>query len=126
MSSDPAIYIVDDDDDVRDSLKVLLECEDYRVHTFDSAIKFLASDPQHMTGCLLADIRMPDMDGLELQDELLKRKVELPVIIITGHGDVPLAVRAMRAGAIDFLEKPFRGDALLESIRRAFQRKPAL
>lgn len=125
MSKNLTVYVVDDDHDVRDSLQVLLEFADYNVRTFESAIKFLATDLQHMAGCLIVDIRMPDMDGLELQDELLKRKIDLPVIIITGHGDVPLAVRAMRAGAVDFLEKPFREEALLESIQRAFQRRPA-
>jgi len=120
----PILYVVDDDQDVRDSLKVLLEFADYSVRTFQSAVKFLASDLRDATGCLIVDIRMPDMDGLELQDELLKRKVDLPVIVITGHGDVPLAVRAMRAGAVDFLEKPFREEALLESVERALQMRP--
>jgi len=120
----PLLYVVDDDQDVRDSLKVLLEFADYGVRAFESAVKFLASDLRDTTGCLIVDIRMPDMDGLELQDELLKRKVDLPVIVITGHGDVPLAVRAMRAGALDFLEKPFREEALLESVERALQMRP--
>jgi two-component system response regulator FixJ len=120
----PVLYVVDDDQDVRDSLKVLLEFADYSVRAFESAVKFLASDLHDTTGCLIVDIRMPDMDGLELQDELLKRKVDLPVIVITGHGDVPLAVRAMRAGALDFLEKPFREEALLESVERALQMRP--
>lgn len=124
MIQDRTIYVVDDDQDVRDSLKVLLEFADYNVRVFESAVKFLAIDLQNVTGCLIVDIRMPDMDGLELQEELLKRKIDLPVIVITGHGDVPLAVRAMRAGAVDFLEKPFREEALLESIQRAFQHKP--
>lgn len=119
----PILYVVDDDQDVRDSLNVLLEFADYSVRTFESAVKFLASDLQNVVGCLIVDIRMPDMDGLELQDELLRRKIDLPVIVITGHGDVPLAVRAMRAGAVDFLEKPFREEALLESVERALQQR---
>jgi two-component system response regulator FixJ len=125
LNKNPTIYVVDDDHDVRDSLQVLLEFADYQVRTFESAVKFLAADLKHVSGCLVVDIRMPDMDGLELQDELLKRKIDLPVIVITGHGDVPLAVRAMRAGAVDFLEKPFREEALLESIQRALRHKPA-
>jgi two-component system response regulator FixJ len=124
VTKSPTIYVVDDDQDVRDSLKILLEFSQYAVQTFESAVKFLATDLQQLDGCLIVDIRMPDMDGLELQDELLKRKVELPVIVVTGHGDVPLAVRAMRAGAVDFLEKPFREEALLESVERALQHTP--
>lgn len=124
MTQDLTIYVVDDDQDVRDSLKVLLEFADYNVRIFESAVKFLAADLHGIAGCLIVDIRMPDMDGLELQDELLKREIDLPVIVITGHGDVPLAVRAMRAGAVDFLEKPFREEALLEAIQRAFRRTP--
>lgn len=121
MTKSSTVYVVDDDQDVRDSLKILLEFSQYTVQTFESAVKFLATDLQQLDGCLVVDIRMPDMDGLALQDELLKRKVDLPVIVVTGHGDVPLAVRAMRAGAVDFLEKPFREEALLESIDRALQ-----
>lgn len=124
MTQDLTIYVVDDDQDVRDSLKVLLEFADYNVRIFESAVKFLAADLHGIAGCLIVDIRMPDMDGLELQDELLKREIDLPVIVITGHGDVPLAVRAMRAGAVDFLEKPFREEALLEAIQRAFRHTP--
>jgi two-component system response regulator FixJ len=118
MTSSSTIYVVDDDPDVRDSLQILLEYSGFNVKAFESALKFLSADIRQMDGCLVADIRMPDMDGLQLQDELVRRNVGLPVIVITGHGDVPLAVRAMRAGAIDFLEKPFREEALLESIRR--------
>jgi two-component system response regulator FixJ len=124
VTQDLTIYVVDDDQDVRESLKVLLEFADYNVLIFESAVQFLASDLQGRGGCLIVDIRMPDMDGLELQDELLKREIDLPVIVITGHGDVPLAVRAMRAGAVDFLEKPFREEALLEAVQRAFRHKP--
>lgn len=124
MTDHLTIYVVDDDPDVRDSLKILLEFSNFNVRIFDSAVKFLATDLRHINGCLVVDIRMPDMDGLELQDELVRRGIELPAIVITGHGDIPLAVRAMRAGAADFLEKPFREEALLESIRRAIQHKP--
>jgi two-component system response regulator FixJ len=120
MTGKALIYIVDDDHDVRDSLRILLESADYAVKDFDSAKSFLGEGP--LTGvCLIADIRMPEMDGLELQEELVRRKVGLPVIVITGHGDVPLAVRAMKAGAIDFIEKPFDDEALMASIRRAIE-----
>jgi two-component system response regulator FixJ len=119
-AKEETVFVVDDDPDVRDSLASLLSSANFRVETFDSARSFLTSDALSRTGCLVADVRMPDMDGLELQEEIGKRKSKLPVIIITGHGDVPLAVRAMKAGAVDFLEKPFEEDRLIESIRRAF------
>lgn len=120
MSEQPTVYVVDDDPDVRDSLKLLLEASEYTVAAFDSANAFL-DHPRERNACLLTDVRMPGMDGLALQEELLKRKDMLPVIIMTGHGDVPLAVRAMRAGALDFLEKPFDEDALVASVRRALE-----
>jgi two-component system, LuxR family, response regulator FixJ len=118
MSGEPRIFVVDDDADIRDSMSMLLDTAGFIVRTFDSAKQFLADDhPKH--GCLIADIRMPDMSGLELQEEVIRRHMELAVIIMTGHGDVPLAVRAMKAGAIDFLEKPFDDEAMLISVRRA-------
>ena len=117
--SKPAVLIVDDDSDVRDSLRALLESAEFDVREYDSARKVL-SDPAISQGaCLIADIRMPDMDGLQLQEELGKRRIGLPVIIVTGHGDVPLAVRAMKAGAVEFMEKPFDGDLMLDAVRRA-------
>lgn len=119
MAPVSAIFIVDDDVDVRVSLQALLKAEGYAAETFESAMAFLASDAPARRGCLIADIRMPDMDGLALQEELVRRKAELPVIVVTGHGDVPLAVRAMKAGAVDFLEKPYDEAVLLASIRRA-------
>ena len=115
----PVIFVVDDDEDVRESMGALLELSGFTVETFDSAGNFLGSGRLGQSGCLIADVRMPDMDGLELQEELSRRKAALPVIIMTGHGDVPLAVRAMKAGAIDFLEKPVEEALLLESVRRA-------
>jgi len=117
--SAPVIFVVDDDDDVRESMRTLLEASGFAAEAFASAGNFLASAWEGRTGCLIADVRMPDMDGLELQEELSRRKAALPVIIMTGHGDVPLAVRAMKAGAIDFLEKPVDDGLLVESIRRA-------
>ena len=119
MSAEPAIFIVDDDPDVRDSLATLLNASGFKTETYDSATQFLASGGAQRQGCLIADIRMPDMDGLALQEELGRRGALLAVIIVTGHGDVPLAVRAMKAGAVDFLEKPFDEEALLFSVKRA-------
>jgi len=116
--ADP-ILIVDDDADVRDSLRALLESAGFQVRDFDSAKGVLADTSLDQGACLIADIRMPDMDGLALQEELVNRRIGLPVIIVTGHGDVPLAVRAMKAGAVDFIEKPFDDELLLQSINRA-------
>jgi len=117
--TDTPILIVDDDPDVRDSLRALLESSGFAVRDFDSARKVLADTSIAEGACLIADIRMPDMDGLQLQEELTKRQIGLPVIVVTGHGDVALAVRAMKAGAIDFIEKPFDGELMLESVQRA-------
>ena len=111
--------IVDDDADVRDSLRALLESAGFEVRDFDSAKAILADGGLADGACLIADIRMPDMDGLALQQDLVQRKIGLPVIIVTGHGDVPLAVRAMKAGAVDFIEKPFDDELLLQSIKQA-------
>jgi two-component system response regulator FixJ len=110
---------VDDDADVRDSLRALLESEGYVVRDFESAKRLLSDAALGTAGCLVTDIRMAEMDGLTLQEELAGRKIGLPVIIITGHGDVPLAVRAMKAGAVDFIEKPFDDELILASVKRA-------
>ena len=117
--SDPwKIYVVDDDAAMRDSMRMLLESAGFVVQLYTSATQFLADHVQK-GGCLITDIRMPRMDGLELQDEIARRGIEIPVIVITGHADIPLAVRAMQAGAIDFIEKPFDREHMLDSIRRA-------
>jgi two-component system response regulator FixJ len=116
------VYIVDDDEAVRDSLAILLESKDYEVRSFGSAPEFLAAAPSLPVGCLIVDVRMPEMDGLELQQRLIERALDLPMIVITGHGEVPLAVRAMKAGAIDFIEKPFAPDAILDSLAAAYSR----
>ena len=115
MPAERLIYVVDDDEAVRDSLSALLEARDYIVRTFASAPEFLAAAPTLRPGCLIADIRMPEMDGLELQQRLIERGLRFPLIMITGHGDVPLAVRAMKAGAVDFIEKPFAVETILKS-----------
>lgn len=101
------IYIVDDDEAVRDSLRWLLEANGYAVRSFAGAEEFLAAYDPELVGVLIADIRMPGMSGLELQEALIARKAPLPIVFITGHGDVPMAVSTMKKGAVDFLEKPF-------------------
>jgi two-component system response regulator FixJ len=116
------VFVVDDDEAVRDSLSTLLDASGFRIEAHGSAKSFLASGACEKRGCVIADIRMPDMDGLELQLAMKARGSRLPVIIMTGHGDVPLAVRAMKEGAIDFLEKPYDTAVLLDSIKLALDR----
>lgn len=115
--SEHEIFIVDDDPAVRDSLAVLLEVEGYRVRVFDSAESFLKAWTPQLQGGLLLDVRMPGMDGLELLERLNKLGNHLPVVVMTGHGDVPLAVRSMKLGALDFIEKPLSDTLLLEAVR---------
>lgn len=122
MPGDRYVYIVDDDDAVRDSLSVLLEAVGHRVRTFGLAREFLDAAPTLPSGCLIVDIRMPEMDGLELQRALTEQALDFVVIVITGHGDVPLAVRAMKAGALDFIEKPFATPTILASVEAALSR----
>ena len=122
MPAERLIYIVDDDEAVRDSLSLLLEARGHTVRSFASAPEFLAAMPSLRPGCLIADIRMPEMDGLELQQRLIERAMPFPLIVITGHGDVPLAVRAMKAGAVDFIEKPFAAETILNSAAAALMR----
>jgi two-component system response regulator FixJ len=117
--NDPVVHVIDDDESVRVSLGFLLEMHDLPTQTYESAVEFLEVASSLTSGCIVTDVRMPEMTGLELARRLRDRGVPLPVIIITGHGDVPLAVEAMRAGVADFLEKPFEEDALLGSIRGA-------
>lgn len=112
------ICIVDDDDNARQSLRLLLESADYAVKDYPTADAFLGDDV-FGAACLIADLRMPGMDGLALQREVSRRRQDLPVVIITGFGEVDLAVRAMKAGAVDFLEKPFDSEVFLDSVRRA-------
>ena len=112
------VYVVDDDEGVRDSLQWLLEGKDYRVRCFDSAENFLSRYDAREVACLIVDIRMAGMSGLELQDRLLERKSPLPIVFITGHGDVPMAVDTMKKGAMDFIQKPFQEEALVNMVER--------
>lgn len=119
MNSNATVFVVDDDSAMRNSLKWLIETVGMRVETSASAEEFIKSYYPGRAGCLLLDVRMPGMSGLELQEYFAKQGIKIPVIIITGHGDVPMSVRAMKAGAVDFIEKPFNDEQLLESIRNA-------
>jgi len=119
MPDSQTIYVIDDDDAARDSLQFLLETAGLRAFTFETAAAFLKNLPAPNTGCVITDVRMPGMTGIELLKALKARAFPLPVIVITGHGDIPLAVEAMREGAADFLEKPYNDDALLQAIDRA-------
>ena len=112
------VYVVDDDEGVRDSLQWLLEGKDYRVRCFDSAENFLSRYDAREVACLIVDIRMAGMSGLELQDRLIERKSPLPIVFITGHGDVPMAVDTMKKGAMDFIQKPFQEEALVNLVER--------
>ena len=118
MSGTPIVHVVDDDAGMRDSLRMLLEVAGFTVRTFDSATAFLTSAPASL-GCVLTDIRMPEMDGLSLLRQLRGQGVHLPVIVMTGQGDIAIAVQAMKAGAIDFLEKPFDDATLIEAVGKA-------
>ncbi len=112
------VYVVDDDEAVRDSLQWLLEGKDYRVRCFDSAETFLSRYDPREVACLIVDIRMGGMTGLELQDRLIERKSPLPIVFITGHGDVPMAVNTMKKGALDFIQKPFDEEELVGLVER--------
>jgi len=115
------VHIVDDDEAVRDSLRWLLEANGYRVRVYASAENFLNEYDPEQLGVLIADIRMPGMSGLELQEQLIERHSSMPIVFITGHGDVPMAVSTMKKGAIDFLEKPFNESDLRDIVARMFE-----
>lgn len=116
---DPHVCVVDDDEAVRESLQILLETMGYAIRAYESGIAFLEECVALNAGCVLLDVRMPKMDGLEVQKHLQIKRPDLPVVVVTGHGDVKMAVQAMKAGAIDFIEKPFEEDILLTSVRNA-------
>ena len=123
MADQPSVHVIDDDEAMRDSLAFLLRSANIPVRTHESAVAFLAALAGVRSGCIVTDVRMPEIDGLELLRRLKQLGVHLPVIVITGHGDVPLAVEAMRVGAADFLEKPFDDDVLLAAVRSALARE---
>ena len=129
MPTEPIVHVIDDDDAARHSLKFLIECAGYRVADYDSALAFLAAFEAAGTlaaGCIVTDVRMPDMTGLELVDHLNQQGVAEPIIVITGHADVPMAIQAMKAGVVDFIEKPFSDDAILSVIREALDRRSVM
>jgi two-component system, LuxR family, response regulator FixJ len=128
---DPVVFVVDDDEAVRDSLKMLLSAAGLRVETYPSAGSFLKGYVPSHSGCLILDIRMPGMSGLALQDEMHKRRISLPILFLTGHADVPIAVRALKQGAFDFIEKPLDSQRLVLAVMNALradaqQRVPAI
>ena len=124
--SEPLVHLIDDDEAVRASVSFVLEMNDLPARTYESAVEFLAVAESLKSGCIVTDVRMPEMSGLDLVRALKERGVKLPVVMITGHGDVPLAVEAMRAGVIDFIEKPFDDAVLLRSVRMALDAKVEL
>ena len=122
MVADAVVHLIDDDDGVRKALTFLLTSSGFAVRVYESASAFLEAVPKLQPGCIVTDVRMPGISGLELQRQLKARQIGFPVIVMTGHGDVTLAVEAMKAGAIDFIEKPFHDETLLSAIRTAMNR----
>jgi len=119
MPTEDMVHVIDDDEAARDSLEFLLRSAKIQVRTYDSARSFLQNLSSVEAGCIITDVRMPDLSGIDLLRKLREMDFGIPVIVITGHGDVPLAVEAMRIGAVDFLEKPYDDEALLASVRSA-------
>ena len=121
MASEATVFVVDDDAAVRKSLTMLMKSVGLPCETFESADHFLEAFDPERPGCLVLDVRMPGMSGIELQQQLLGRHASIPIIFITGHGDVPMAVETMKAGAIDFIQKPFRDQDLIDRIQQALE-----
>lgn len=119
MASEPAVFIVDDDASVRDAVRCMLEATGFRVETYVSGTDFLDRYDRSQQGCLLLDVQMPEMDGIELQRRLREEGVRLPIIMLTAHGNIPLAVNTVRMGAFDFIEKPFDDEDLISRIQEA-------
>jgi len=117
-----SVFVVDDDPSIREALSSLIRSVKLRVETFSSAQEFLRHDRPNTPACLILDIRLPGLDGLQLQQQLIRDGLHLPIIFITGHGDIPMSVRAMKAGAVEFLTKPFRERQLLRAIEQAIER----
>jgi len=122
LSQNPIVFVVDDDAAARCSVENLLHSVGLRVETFDSAAKFIERGVPNAPSCLVLDVRLPRMSGIELQRDLTSRGIAIPIIFITGHGDIPMSVEAMKAGAMEFLTKPFRGQVLLDAIHKAIDR----
>ena len=125
MIGGPVVFVVDDDASVRSSLKFLLGTVGLHVESFDSADSFLRKSLPDAPGCLVLDVRLPGLSGLDFQRELAAKKINIPIVFLTGHGDIPMSVRAMKAGAIEFLTKPFRDQDLLDAVRIALERDRA-
>lgn len=123
--TDAVVFVIDDDESLREALRSLIRSVDLRVETFASAQEFLHSPRPDVPACLILDVRMPGLSGLDLQRELSAAQIHLPIIFITGHGDIPMSVRAMKAGAVEFLTKPFRDQDLLDAINQALDRDRA-
>jgi FixJ family two-component response regulator len=122
----PVVFVVDDDVSIRESLEALLQKAGWCVETFDSALKFLARPPVLVPNCLVLDVALPGLNGLDLQKRVVVERPGMPIIFITGQGDIPMTVQAMKAGAIEFLTKPYKGDVLLQSIKSAVEKSKAL
>ena len=122
MSDDAIVFVIDDDESIRESLKSLIRSVGLKVQTFASAHEFLRSERPDVAACLILDVRMPGLSGLDLQRDLSEANIHIPIIFITGHGDIPMSVRAMKAGAVEFLTKPFRDQDLLDAIQQALDR----
>src|SRR5215469_15202901 len=120
--SDGIVFVVDDDASLRETLKDLIESVGLRVEAFGSAQEFLRSNRPDIPGCLVLDVRLKGLSGLDLQQRMAKAKIEIPTIFITGHGDIPMTVQAMKAGAVEFLTKPFRDQDLIDAIQQALER----
>jgi RNA polymerase sigma factor (sigma-70 family) len=125
MTGAPVVFVVDDDPSVRSSLKLLIGSEGLQVESFDSADTFLQRKPPDAPSCLVLDVRLRGLSGLDFQRQLAARNIRIPIVFITGHGDIPMTVRAMKAGAIEFLTKPFRDQDLLDAVRIALERDRA-
>jgi FixJ family two-component response regulator len=121
MNDNPSVFIVDDDEQVRSALTLLMESVGLQTQSFSSAYEYLEQFDASRPGCLILDVRMPGISGLDLQARLSAEKIHPPIIIITGHGDVPMAVRAVTAGAVDFIEKPFNNQSMLDNVHRAIE-----
>lgn len=122
MSDEAIVFVIDDDESIRESLKSLIRSVGLKVRTFASAQEFLQSERPDVAACLILDVRMPGLSGLDLQRDLSEANIHIPIIFITGHGDIPMSVRAMKAGAVEFLTKPFRDQDLLDAIQQALDR----